>query len=649
VRLAAAYQIPVTASALHVYHSAVVTMPRCRLWEETAGYSHIPRLISERPTSWPRILEGHTYQVRSVAFSGDDRYIASGGYFDHTVRVWDTATGIQLCLMDDHQQGVTSVTFSGSGKKLRVVSGSDDCTVRVWDAITGAQLCVMIHEQCVTSVAASHDSQLVVSGSDDGTIRVWDVTTGTPLLVVEGHDSTINSIGISSDNKLIVSGSDDQTVRVWDSATGMQRFAITDHQGCVSSVAFSGDGRFIVSAAHFKVIRVCHADTGAPIRTAACEVSGQLLAAFSRHNHLVAFICNDSTIQLWDAATGHFQPSIVTRNERIFTSISWSDDGKLLATGSQDGTIWISETAMPTDSDAQRRSQTGHTEGILSVAFSGDGTLIVSGSWDRKVKLWSAVTGLEMTTMSGHTSWITSVAVSEDGRFVASGSDDRTLRVWEAATGTEVYSFPGHEYSVTSLAFSGNSKLVVSGSFDCTARVWDLVTGTHLYTISDHEDPVTSVAFSDDSSLIISGSNDKTIRIWDAATGTHLRTITGYTHGSIAFSDDGRSIMSRRRDGMIQVWEASQIIIADSVSTTSLPQYVEAPDSPRCDQFKLDEEGWISRLSTRNTWQRLCWLPTQRRDFLGQGITMAQSGQTVCFGADSGVITILDFSPVRIP
>jgi hypothetical protein len=71
---------------------------------------------------------------------------------------------------------------------------------------------------------------------------------------------------------------------------------------------------------------------------------------------------------------------------------------------------------------------------------------------------------------------------------------------------------------------------------------------------------------------------------------------------------------------------------------------VKAPDSPRCDQFKLDEDGWIYRLSARNNWQRVCWLPSERR-----GRKFTHFGQTVCIGTVIGIITILDFSRVRRP
>jgi WD40 repeat protein len=160
VRLAAAYQVPVTASALQVYHSAVVTMPSCRLQELASKDDVLPVLVSERPSGWQRILEGHSGFVSSVAFSSDRQYLVSGSH-DYTVRVWDVATGIQLRIMTGHENEVSSVAFSGDGKKLRVVSGSDDCTVRVWDTMTGAELRTMHHEQGVNCVAVSHDGQLI--------------------------------------------------------------------------------------------------------------------------------------------------------------------------------------------------------------------------------------------------------------------------------------------------------------------------------------------------------------------------------------------------------------------------------------------------------------------------------------------------------
>ena len=121
----------------------------------------------------------------------------------------------------------------------------------------------------------------------------------------------------------------------------------------------------------------------------------------------------------------------------------------------------------------------GHSEVVTSVAFSVDSKYIVSGSEDCTVRLWDAVTGVEVKKMEGHSSGVASVAFSVDSKYIVSGSVDRTVRLWDAVTGAEVKKMEGHSNGVTSVAFSVDSKYIVSGSSDSTVRLWDAVTGFH--------------------------------------------------------------------------------------------------------------------------------------------------------------------------
>jgi WD40 repeat protein len=190
------YQIPIGLSALHVYHSGVVSMPECALRSQAQGTYSTALLISERDHAWQTenmILEGHTDGVESVAFSPDGSRIVSGSN-DHTVRVWDAVLGATLHTLEGHTDRVTSVTFSLDGS--RIVSGSNDHTVRVWDAVSGAILHTLEgHIDCVTSVDFSLDGLCIVSESDDHTARIWDAETGTLQRIMEGyHGQSLQSI-----------------------------------------------------------------------------------------------------------------------------------------------------------------------------------------------------------------------------------------------------------------------------------------------------------------------------------------------------------------------------------------------------------------------------------------------------------------------
>ncbi|KIJ97428.1 hypothetical protein K443DRAFT_105698 [Laccaria amethystina LaAM-08-1] len=203
-----------------------------------------------------------------------------------------------------------------------------------------------------------------------------------------------------------------------------------------------------------------------------------------------------------------------------------------------------------------------HNDCVTSVAFSPDGRHIISGSYDKTVRVWDVQTGQSiMDPLKGHDDCVTSVAFSPDGRHIASGSDDKTVRLWDAQTGQSIMDpLKGHSRYVTSVAFSFDGRNIVSGSYDETVRVWDVQTGQSVMDpLNGHYDWVTSVAFSPDGRHIVSGSNDKTVRVWDAQTGQSVMDpLKGHDNWltSVAFSPDGRHIVSGSDDKTVRVWDA---------------------------------------------------------------------------------------------
>jgi WD40 repeat protein len=160
-------------------------------------------------------LRGHEHGVRCVAWSPDSRLVASGGYHDSTLRVWDIVGGTQTA---QHNVNVVCVTWSSSNASLLVSSGADKIII-VWH-LEGGSATVMHtlwgHTGRVYSVSLSPDDRFIVSGCLNNTVRVWEVATGQQVRVLEGHTKMVSSVVWSPDGKYIVSGSADKTVRMWE-------------------------------------------------------------------------------------------------------------------------------------------------------------------------------------------------------------------------------------------------------------------------------------------------------------------------------------------------------------------------------------------------------------------------------------------------
>ncbi|KAK6592342.1 vegetative incompatibility protein HET-E-1 [Botrytis cinerea] len=448
-------------------------------------HNYTPNWILQEPNTdleWNAVLqtlEGHSLGVRSVAFSADSKLLASASN-DHTIKIWDAATGTLQQTLEGHSGEVRSVAFSADSKLL--ASASDDHTIKIWDAATGTlQQTLEGHSGRVNSVAFSADSKLLASASDDHTIKIWDAATDTLQQTLEGHNNIINSVAFSADSKLLASASDDHTIKIWDAATGTLQQTLEEHSDWVHSVAFSADSKLLASAS------------------------------------------NDHTIKIWDAATGTLQQTLEGHSGEV-RSVAFSADSKLLASASDDRTIKIWDAATGT----LQQTLEGHSGEVRSVAFSADSKLLASASDDHTIKIWDAATGTLQQTLEGHSDWVRSVAFSADSKLLASASDDCTIKIWDAATGTLQQTLEGHSGEVLSVAFSADSKLLASASRDRTIKIWDTATGTLQQTLEGHSDWVRSIAFSADSKLLASGSDDHTIKIWDAATGTLQQTLEGH-------------------------------------------------------------------------------------------------------------------------
>jgi WD40 repeat protein len=370
---------------------------------------------------------------------------------------------------------------------------------------------------------------------------VWDAQPGKELFTLRGHSLPVRQAVFAADGKTLATASGSE-VLVWDAVEGRESRPFRGHTLPVRGVAFRSDG-------------------------------GQLATAGM-----------DSTVKLWDPATGQVQhtfpqPQAVLLN--FVGAVAFSPDGRHLAWGTSDrlgkfGVVIVGDTQ--TNKEAQALK--GHAGGISAVAFSRDGSRLASGATDGTAKMWDPATGQELRTISIRPAvapekgappkppgWVTAVAFSPDGKLLATGVGGRPgqsgeVKFWDATTGQEVRALPAHAAGVNSVAFSPDGTLLaVASGFARDVpgglKVRDVATGEPLHSLEGHTGSVSGVAFSHDGRRLVSASLDGTVKLWDPAGGREmlaLRGRLGDVYG-VAFSPDGLRLAAASAGG-VEVWDA---------------------------------------------------------------------------------------------
>ena len=201
----------------------------------------------------------------------------------------------------------------------------------------------------------------------------------------------------------------------------------------------------------------------------------------------------------------------------------------------------------------------GHTGPVTEIAFSPDGTQIVSAGDDTTIKIWDSTTGELIRTLQGHTKPINALAISPGGTLIVSTSDDTKIKIWDATTGREIKTLNGQTKGINVLAFNPDGTKILSAN-DEGITFWDSQTGEEIKTVS-----CTEPAFSPDLSLVaiansyldpkleplidddLRGPIRGSIKIWDVSSSKETKILKGYYGlvSCVSFSPDGKKIAAR--------------------------------------------------------------------------------------------------------
>ncbi|MCC5650923.1 caspase family protein [Nostoc sp. XA013] len=207
----------------------------------------------------------------------------------------------------------------------------------------------------------------------------------------------------------------------------------------------------------------------------------------------------------------------------------------------------------------------GHEDYVNSVAISADGQTIVSGGFDRTVRLWNHQGLLLAEPFRGHRDYVSCAAISANGQIIVSGDRDGTVRLWNRQGFSLAEPFRGHEGDVNSVAISTDGQMIVSGGDDGTVRLWNLQGLSIAEPLCGHEGDVRSVVISVDGQTIVSGGSDRTVRLWNRQGLPLTEPLRGHEGdvNSVAISTDGQMIVSGGNDGTVRLWNRQGLPIAE--------------------------------------------------------------------------------------
>jgi WD40 repeat protein len=536
-----------------------------------------------------RPLPGPAGTVYSVAFSPDSATLAAAST-DGTVRLWRVADPARAT--EDGAPLVTrgagsypnSVAFSADGRTL--AAGTSTGTVWLW-ALPGAAaraagaapvvlpgMPLTGPADAVSGVAFSPAGNELAASSKDEKVWLWRVTAGRAVRdgTLTGAANWVNTVAFSPDGRSLAGGTSGANVLVWSTAT-RRVTAKLPHPQPVTSVAWDGPGRIAASGADGTVTLWALPSAVLAIGSAPTQL------AYGPGGRTLA-VGGDGGVQLWDTVSrtvlaGSALPGTAYANATMFRPAKAG--GPLLAVAVSNGTVELlnGSTLAPVAPALLVISAPG--QAAESVAFSPDGRLLATGADDGSVRLFDVTDPahprpLTVARGAGNADPIYTVAFAPDGQTIAAASvNTDSVQLWRLTSGDGLVragpDLGGMASYPIGLAFTPDSRTLAIGNSDKNVYLWDVASPAHPRPLGA---PLTgpsgqtwAVAISPDGTTLAAGANDGTVWLWnlaDPARPALSATLTGLPGHvfSVAFSPGGAQLAAASfDDDTVRLWDTS--------------------------------------------------------------------------------------------
>lgn len=284
------------------------------------------------------------------------------------------------------------------------------------------------------------------------------------------------------------------------------------------------------------------------VRSLSNEQPDSILSVTVSFNGKILASSMGKDIQLWNLETGKLLDTLSNHTANV-RSVAMSPNGKILASGSEDGTVKLWD--IPT---GEMLNSFPHSGLVTAVGFTADGKGVIGCSSGNGMKLWDIYTGELLHRMNGSQP----IAFGVDGLRMAASGGPRYIRLWNVPQGQLLKNLPipntNNNQQIQAIAFSRDGQTIAHAmGGESKIFVWDVETWEVRYTLEGHSQAIQAIAISPDDKILASSGKDGKINLWDIDSGKLLRSINGL--GKIVFSPDGQQLVTVAEDNVIQLWQ----------------------------------------------------------------------------------------------
>ncbi len=358
--------------------------------------------------------------MTTVAWSPDGKVLATA-YSGQAVQTWDTGT---WKLIKALPLGASGLSWTNDGTKLCLMTSAN---VTLWDRSADKALPTLDATGPASRVMWT-TGKIMASGIGTPAVSLWDVASGKLLRKLEGHTGTINALAWAANDKTLASCASDKTIRVWDAQKGELIKKLEGHTESVATIAWAPNGKLLASGSYDKTVRLWDTVTGKSTKTfegptvavTLMDWNGKMLVAGGPSN----------MTYVWNTTSGQLVRKLEVSG--VAQSMSWSPDGKVVATGGADDSLRIMNPA--NGAILFKLSLPGDPPSVTALAWSAKGETIASGRGNHTAQIWNPQNGKvaqNVPTMAP----VQQVMWSDTNRTLAVGTSDRSVRFFDTATG----------------------------------------------------------------------------------------------------------------------------------------------------------------------------------------------------------------------